>query len=403
MKKRICILIFFLICGIAATAGKKERPLDITDIRFNKQGSRVDLSFNINVGKRVVRNGAHLLVTPILMKEGQRMELPLIVIEGKNARPLRKADGQPLESVDGSTVYLKNKQQATYQAAIAFESWMRGADLLFETTDISCCSTADAESELIARDVMNPGNGVREFILSKDIQNDPGNRTHDSTGDRLASLYSFVMPLEDFDPQINGTADPFAVYAASEVDRSKTERFIGNTQEGALIVYFRQGSHKADPAFRNNAASLDTLYRVVREICDAKDCKVAHIIIAGFVSPEGTVRFNDRLAWDRSITVKGLLEKNTPLKGEQISTYNGTVNWYKLRRLVMDSDMEDKARVISIIESAPIESTGLRDNRLEQLKRLNNGKPYRYMLDKLFPMLRNAAYIKVYYESDVNR
>ena len=81
------------------------------------------------------------------------------------------------------------------------------------------------------------------------------------------------------------------------------------------------------------------------------------------------------------------------LGAEQIELYNGKVNWGGLRKLVAQSSMPYRDQVLNIIDNTP-------DYRRQaELMRLGGGAPYRYMLNNLFPELRNATYIKVYYEN----
>ncbi len=417
MKKIVLTIILILFYGFVLGAPGRG-SLDVSDIRFDKQGDRVTLGFRIAAGKKVVRKGGHLVVTPVLAKEGRRMVLPLIVVEGRTARTLRKLDAAQPVALDAGTVYLKNSGETDYRATLPFAEWMQGADLLFEGTDIVCCSERDMDLGLIAADVMNPGTGSLDFVVTETVHYEKPAPKAPTAGDRFAGLYSFIAPLEDFAPSIDGydaakggagtgtgakgAVTPEAlpgILADSEVSRQEAERYIANNQEGALVVYFKQGIYEMDASYRDNAAMLELLYKVVREIHDSGNSEVAHVIIAGFASPEGTVQFNDRLAWSRAAVVKELLVENTPLEDNMVSAYNGSVNWYKLRELVSASDMKRKEQVLSIIDSAPVESTRLDDTRIPRLKALDGGAPYRYMLDNLFPMLRNAAYIKVYYEN----
>jgi hypothetical protein len=75
------------------------------------------------------------------------------------------------------------------------------------------------------------------------------------------------------------------------------------------------------------------------------------------------------------------------------------VDWYALRRMVAESDMPEKGKVLDIIDNTPIWDAGRNVGRHGELMRLSGGEPYRYMLRNFFPNLRNAAYIRAYYEN----
>lgn len=385
-------------------AGPARGSLEVSDIRFDKQGDNVTLAFDVAAGKKSVRNGAHLVITPVLASEGHRKELPLIVVKSKSSRALNESAGNlPAEALAANTLYVYNNSTESYSANLRFEEWMQGADLVFEGADIQCCSEMEMSPRTIASNILNLGSGKYEFVVTEAVYHAP--EQGPSTGDLLAGRYSFIAPLVEFAPSIgadggltsgHSTSD---AYANTEVGRAEADRYIDNNQEGALIIYFRRGAYEADPSFSGNEASLQTLYKAVREIYDSPDSEVSHVIIAGFASPEGTVKFNDRLAWNRAVVVKDLLVENTPVSSNMVSVYNGAVNWSKLRELVVESGMKGKDRVLEIIDNTPLETAKLQDNRIERLKKLDGGAPYKYMLDNLFPELRNAAFIKVYYEN----
>ncbi|MDR0766044.1 MAG: hypothetical protein LBF09_03785, partial [Odoribacteraceae bacterium] len=54
--------------------------------------------------------------------------------------------------------------------------------------------------------------------------------------------------------------------------------------------------------------------------------------------------------------------------------------------------------VLRVIDTKPVWDPRSRVSRMTLLKQLRGGEPYRYMARHFFPMLRNAAYIKVFYD-----
>lgn len=176
------------------------------------------------------------------------------------------------------------------------------------------------------------------------------------------------------------------------------EEFIDRNREGSLIVYYELDSRTIDRNYRDNAASLARIREAVRTIEESEDSQVARVVIAGFASPEGLQSYNERLAWDRALRIKEWLLEQTGLTEEKVRVYNGAEDWRGLRKLVEESDLADKNQVLEIIDRAP--QTDDANGRLAQLKRINNGETYRYLFERLFPELRNAAYIKVYFENN---
>jgi hypothetical protein len=70
--------------------------------------------------------------------------------------------------------------------------------------------------------------------------------------------------------------------------------------------------------------------------------------------------------------------------------------------MVAESDLYDKAEILRIIDTVPLFSVdGRRKERIQQLKELNGGISYRYMLEHFFPLLRNSAFIRIYYSNTI--
>lgn len=72
-------------------------------------------------------------------------------------------------------------------------------------------------------------------------------------------------------------------------------------------------------------------------------------------------------------------------------------DWKGLRHLIEKSDMQYKTEVLAIIDNVPVMR-----GREKQLMDLKWGRPYNYMMEHFFPKLRNAGYIRVFYETKPN-
>ena len=73
----------------------------------------------------------------------------------------------------------------------------------------------------------------------------------------------------------------------------------------------------------------------------------------------------------------------------------GEENWQGLRRVVADSDMKNKDRILEIIDD---NSTG-DETKKARIKRMENGRVWKEMLDEIYPHLRCARYLAIYYDS----
>jgi len=57
--------------------------------------------------------------------------------------------------------------------------------------------------------------------------------------------------------------------------------------------------------------------------------------------------------------------------------------------------------VLNIIDTVPVWDATKNVGRLGLIMQLNQGKTYEYMKRHFFPKLRNAGYIKVFYEAQL--
>jgi outer membrane protein OmpA-like peptidoglycan-associated protein len=194
-----------------------------------------------------------------------------------------------------------------------------------------------------------------------------------STGEQVRDDLPFVAPEEEFD--INDLKRDFE-----------------------LTIYFAQGSNRVDPYFGDNYVKLNRLMTAIRRIESSKDSRISRVVIGGFASPEGDNTANMRLAQRRAEAAKSYLLNVSNLSDSQITLYNGGEDWAGLRKLVEASGMPWANRVIDIIDNVPIWDSYSMVGREGALMRLDGGNPYRYMLRNLYPQLRNAAYIQVFFE-----
>ena len=232
--------------------------------------------------------------------------------------------------------------------------------------------------------------------------------SRDTEGDKWSRHFTFVEPYQGFQMALKKSySEELFDYnmplnltrGINRTQQSNLDRFIDENRESALPIIFRQGSYNVERFYAYNNISIVDLISAIRAIQSSDDSYVRLVVIAGFASPEGSFLANDRLAWERAVSVKDIILNNTNLSNKNVSIYNGSVDWRGLYRLVSDSDMYHKYQVLNIIDFAPAWSDTRHDNRLEELKKLAGGEPYKYMLNHIFPLLRNTAYIKVYYEN----
>lgn len=172
----------------------------------------------------------------------------------------------------------------------------------------------------------------------------------------------------------------------------------GHTQSDSIKAYFPLNQSLFNPAFGDNASSVDLF---IGEVVDAvNSADFDYMVIKGYASPDGPLDINNRLALERCKTLADYVSAHTGVSRDKIHTHSGGVAWDELRRLVNERhDVPDRDSVIEILDNPSI-NTVHTDHRKDYLILLNDGKPYKWLLDNIFPQLRYALAISVYCKSD---
>ncbi len=378
-----CTLVF-------AQAGE----VSVTGIEMERRDGRITASFDVGIGRNATKSRYSLIVKPVLRKGQDMLELPDIIVQGRRARiaDKRHTMAAGMSAYDENTVFMRNGQTLSYAAEFPEEEWMTGSDLVFEAVRAGCCSTRKAGIGLIAENVLWSEPVTEYYTVIEEVPVYAGL----TTGDKLAIEHPFIVPITELaQPGEFDYSMPLHLPGQAESDG-----FIDQNREGSLSIYFKQGSRVIDRYYADNNKSLVDIVSSVREIERSTDSRIVGIMIAGFASPEGTLEFNDKLAWDRAVVLKKFIADNTGVDPSNINLYNGAVDWAGLRRLVAGSDMKDREKVLYIIDNVPVWDSRRETGRRVRLMQLNGGETYNYMLRNFFPQLRQAAYIKVYYENN---
>lgn len=161
--------------------------------------------------------------------------------------------------------------------------------------------------------------------------------------------------------------------------------------ESGIGIRFRAASAVVDTLYSANAGNLRRITEAIG-LLRADSCAFLQgISISGYASPEGTTELNRKLSAKRAEALRHALSVRMNLPVSLFELNAGGVDWDRLAELVNGSDMTYKEEVLAILRSHPEEE------RNDRLKALAGGRPYRSVLDVLYPQLRDACYIRVQY------
>lgn len=375
MKK----IILFSLALLLTCSGVSAQNITIRDLQAVKTGEEVSVTFRADIPRKAARSGETFVFVPVLRGGDYRWSLPAIVVEGRRAliANLRHDWASGVTALQpafaDNTIVTKNGSSVSYSTVVDWQPWMDGADLAAEMLTMGCCSYNVLDDMLLAENLSLP---APKIVRPQPVIVEPVL----TTGEKLAEAHTFIAPYSDFEKLAPG-------------------QLFDDDRENTLIVYFRQGKYDIDPKLEDNGKSLAEMITSIRTLQNSTDSRVRAVVIAGFASPEGTFAFNDRLAFDRAAAVQNHIRDYTGLPDDAIMLYNGSEDWRGLKILVEQSDMPSKQRVLEIIDTVPVWDPATGRGREKELMRIDGGRPYRYMYQNFFPLLRNAAYIKIYYDN----
>ncbi|MDE6548579.1 MAG: DUF3575 domain-containing protein [Muribaculaceae bacterium] len=175
---------------------------------------------------------------------------------------------------------------------------------------------------------------------------------------------------------------------------------FGATPADSVKVYFLAGHRLFDPSLGNNREAMDSFIKKVKE-AKAED-NINYLTISGYASPEGASDANERLSRLRCDEIAKYININAGIDSELIKTFADGVAWEELRNLVAEHpEMPSQERVLYILDHTPLwiynrEKTKIIDGKKKQLMDLAGGRVWNWMMENLFPDLRNAVAVVLY-------
>lgn len=185
----------------------------------------------------------------------------------------------------------------------------------------------------------------------------------------------------------NPVLHPFSEYQPYTKDR------ILRKDSDALYVHFELDKAVLKHNFRGNAAILDRIVDITRQIMADSTSTVRKIQIVGLASVEGRVAHNEWLAGARADALKRYVQERVSVPDSLFDVANGGEAWTELRSQIEDSQFDGRDALLHIIDTEADVNV-----RERLIKSHNGGKTYSYLRDKVLADQRNSGYLRVYYD-----
>ena len=340
-----------MIACLSAVSAIAQNPFTVSDQSVERHGQSVVVTFKVMALEDAVKHGEKILVSPTLVVAGQENQLDAFYVAGPQQQKIMRQkerlskETEPVAMIAGGETY-------TYVTTLDYASFpSRHFELSIDAQKIGCCSVGQCMSEKYSFEVgpaMVPA--VKEVV-------------------------PFVAQARELKPKY-----PFL-------------RIVGTDADGGrgVSVRFPVAKTVLDPDFLSNAKALKDIEDAIRLVLDDDWAELGGIDIAGYASPEGNPKENQQLSVGRAEALKEYIIGKFGFSEDRFNVTAGGEDWSGLRALVADSDMPYRNEVLDIIDNVP------QEQRQTKLKALAGGRPYRSMLDVLYPQLRDACYISVWF------
>ena len=345
MKKIFAI--FITICGFLSNAGAQTA---ISNEKISHDGKNVTVTFDLDTDDADIPSRRKEVILPYLYNGKDTLFLDAMEIYGKGRYKRERQENaiggdRKWELSDNQT--LKNKGTYTYVSQVPLKRWMTVARLGLRRQLVGCaCEKEMPEDSIIAQ---------AELFKVPQVQR---------------RLPEYI--LED---------------ATRQWDFGQDE----------LEIVFKVSKAEIDSTVFNNEIAFGKILSAVDKIFSNPHFRVDKIEIAGYASPEGSRRFNNWLGENRAKALIDYIISHRPqyaLTPDHFNIHNGEENWAGLRRHLIESQIEERDSVKAIIDS-PLPD----EEKKSAIKDLNGGKVWKQMLEQVYPHLRCARYLAVFYDS----
>lgn len=343
MRKYIAIFISPLAMVITTNAQTiMSGSLAIDRIEINRSGEHIIIDMDINLSHLKLKSSQAVLITPVVINGDQKLELSPIGVYGRESYiNYKRTMGDIMLGGPDEIKFRKSEMPdvLNYQKILPYQSWMNGAMMVIEKEVRGCCDRIDDQAEALV-------GGYEEFVYKPE--------------------FIYATPVGEARAKVHSL-------------------------EGTAMIDFPVGQSRINPDYRFNRAEINKIVENVKSVADDEDAIISGIFITGYASPDGPYSTNDRLARERTASLKEYVSGLLGATSRLISASHVAEDWKEFRARVAASHMANRDAILAIIDSG--DDPDLREHKL----RRNYPREFATFRETIFPALRRTTY-KVEYE-----
>lgn len=322
----------------------------ISNEKMTQDGTNVTVSFEIDTDVKGLPSRRKEVITPYIYNGKDSLLFDKVEVYGKG----RFKRERQINAINGDKDWDLGENQTLkgsvyqYTAQVPLKRWMKSANLGIKRQLVGCACEKDRSDE-------NLTEGVALFE----------------------------------EPKVNRRLPQFVL---SDVEN---EWDLGQDE---LEIVFKVSKIEIDSTVFDNEVTFKKILQAVDKIYQNPSYKLSKLHVGGYASPEGPQKFNTWLGINRAKALINYIIEQRPeydLKMENFEIHNGEENWVGLRRVLESSQMKGKDEVIAVIDRTDL--TG--EAKKREIKKMDQGQVWEMMLKEIYPKLRCARYLAVYYDS----
>lgn len=293
MKKLFYIATVLLCSAYGSMQAQVVSPDGIaySDLQVKKEGSQVSLSTTANLNNMQLKSQNMVIITPVLQSADKAHSIkfdPFVITGKKRMKALDREMGfgaEPFEQTP--TVIFRHKKNEAESIpmtlTVPYESWMRNASLVMQANTTGCASCDVASN--------------------------------------ITPLSSRILP-----PVVAPTYELSYVTPPAEPVKQRSETH-------SAYLNFEVGKSVLLHDFKNNAAELKEVNKIVSEVRNDKNLKFTEFNITGYASPEGGYEYNMKLSENRAKAFAAYMKDKEDMPASLMKVNWEGEDWIGLRRI----------------------------------------------------------------------
>ena len=343
-KKNIYMIVLLFTTLLNLSAQETADLVEVVCKEALQRGDSLYVEALITVKSEALKTRKSLELVPVVTNESRKAGMLPVLLNGRIRdkvynREIALGNLQPVPYYTVLKVVGETEQTIRYNSAIGWEDWMKDARILL-SADLCGCG----------------GQETSDLLIADKIRRRPDKRYE------VVPAFAYITP------------------------QAETEKH--RAEVGSAYLDFQVGRSQILPDFRNNRSELKKIDETIQTVLSDKNITPQGIVLKGYASPEGSYASNDRLSENRVKALCDYIRRQHNFKEDFFVLDNEPEDWDGFKvKTEADANIPDRDAVLEIINSSDEP-----DRKESDLRSLNGGVAYRYVLENIFPSLRRSEY-----------